>query len=260
MYKIIEYDEIDSTNDEAKRLIRKAVEEQGGLSLPDLYGTVIVAHRQSSGHGRRRRSFVSPGKGSVYASFILQSEVLKEATQAPFALLITSLTAVAICEAIEQTTSCSPTIKWVNDVFVDGKKVAGIFAESIPRAVILGIGVNINLDENDLPEDLREKAGSLKMDTDERGRFVGVLIESIFRCVNAKDTADATTLMDEYRRRSILLGRRIVIERENETRPAVASEIADDGALIVEYQDGTVEELRSGEISIRLSSQEPFSG
>jgi BirA family biotin operon repressor/biotin-[acetyl-CoA-carboxylase] ligase len=241
--RLIEYEELDSTNDEAKRLVRAGTSE--------LYGTVITARRQTAGRGRKGRGFLSPGSGgtqpgSIYASFILEPpENLAEQ-------FITALAAVAVCEAIEETTSYEPGIKWINDVLVDGKKICGILAESIPGAVILGIGVNINLKIDDLPQELTDTVGSLKMDEKERQCFFNALVGNVFRCVPGSP-------MDAYRKRSILTGQNIIIIQGENKRPAKALGVADDGALIVEYEDGSVCELRTGEITVRVAGHESLS-
>jgi BirA family biotin operon repressor/biotin-[acetyl-CoA-carboxylase] ligase len=250
--RLIAYDEIDSTNDEAKRLVRVAVsawQEQGAAEKPadSLYGTVITARRQTAGRGRRGRSFVSSGADSIYASFILNPSELPEEQR------ITAFAAVAVCEAIEKTTYCKPAIKWVNDVLIDGKKICGILAESVPHAVVLGIGVNINMADEDFPPGVRGIAGSMHMDADGRTRFFNALTEAVFRLAGeTEDNDTACSTMDEYRSRSILIGQRILIHKGEEKTPALAISIADDGGLIVRYEDGYFDTLRSGEVSVRL--------
>jgi len=243
---VLHYEELDSTNAEAKRLIRGEHNRDGSFCVNDLYGTVITAKSQTAGRGRLGRSFASPGGGSIYASFIL------EPPENPAEQRITAFAAVAVCLAVEKTTSYKPGIKWINDILVDGKKICGILAESVPGAVILGIGININLAGSDLPDG----AGSLVMDEKERPRFFETLIEEVFHCINVSDSPE---LMDEYRERSVLLGKAIILLRKDEYPgnyigvPAFCEGIADDGALIVRYEDGSIEELRSGEISVRLA-------
>jgi birA, biotin-[acetyl-CoA-carboxylase] ligase region len=251
MFDLIEYDELDSTNNEAKRLVR-----EGNAS--ELHGTVITARRQTAGRGRMGKGFFSPDGNSIYATFILPPP------ESPEGQLITALAAVAVCEAIEKTTPYKPEIKWVNDVLVDGKKICGILAETIQdstsqSAVVLGIGVNINLNENDLPDELKDIAGSLRMNEEERVKFFEVFIESVFCCLSCQTDgqgeetlSDVKSLMDSYSKRSILIGKNVFVLRADEKRPATALGIAEDGALIVEYEDGTSEELRTGDVSIRL--------
>ena len=186
--RLFEFAELDSTNEEAKRMIRAEDDPSG------LYGSVITAGSQSSGKGRRGRSFHSPGTGSIYATFILPPpENFSEQ-------VITPLAAVAVCEAIEKTTAYRPGVKWVNDVLIEGKKVCGILAESIPGAVVLGIGININLPDESVPEELKAIVISLRLDDNEREQLFDALVEAVFRNVTATGER-ADKLMDGYRSR-----------------------------------------------------------
>ena len=188
---IIYYDEAASTNDEAKRLMRE------GKAGP---GDIIEARRQSAGRGRGGSSFFSPGGGSVYVSYILKP------TENPAEQRVTVFAAVAVCHTIEKTTSYKPAIKGINDVLVGGRKVCGILAESIKQGVVLGIGVNINLNENDFPDEIKEIAGSLQLDEETRALFKKALTEEVFRCMDIADKPDtdvAAALMDEYKARCV---------------------------------------------------------
>jgi len=234
------HDELDSTNDESKRLLRGEHSGDGSFCVDNLHGAIITARRQTAGRGRLGRSFASPGGDSIYASYILKPP------ENPTEQRITAFAAVAVCLAIEKTTSYKPGIKWINDILIEDKKVCGILAESVPSAVVLGIGININLSESDLPDG----AGSLIMSEEERSRFFDALTEEVFRCIAF---SDSPALMDEYRARSILLGKPVVLLRGEDSVPAFCESIADDGALIIRYDNGSIEELRSIEISVRLN-------
>ena len=187
-FRVLEYDKIDSTNEEAKRLVREAARRP--------FDTVITAKHQTAGKGRRGKRFFSPGGDSIYASFILKPP--KE----PAEQLITAFAAVAVCEAIEQATDYRPRIKWLNDIYVGGKKVCGILAEGISGAAILGIGVNINIIEENFSDELRDIAGSLHMSREKRDRLFGDLIGRVF-CYAAAEagSSEAEALTKEYCRR-----------------------------------------------------------
>jgi len=258
------YDELDSTNDEAKRLLQAA--RQGGGT--GLYGAVITAVRQSAGRGRNGKPFASPGGDSVYASFILRPP------EDPAEQRITAFAAVAVCLAIEKATSYKPGIKWINDIYLEGKKICGILAESVPGAVILGVGININLDKKDLPDELKKSAGSLKLSAEERALLFESLREEVFRCMaiaERPDTDEASALMDEYRARSVVIGKPVLLLLETDISqnpcycipamntqshdgyfrvPAYCVGVADDGALIVRHTDGSLEELRSSGVTV----------
>jgi len=195
------YDETDSTNNEAKRLIgvaRSCADSCGSECVRRLYGAVVTARKQSAGRGRLGKSFESPGGDSVYATFIF------EPPEDPADQRITVFAAVAVCRALEQTTTYRPSIKGINDILIEGKKVCGILAESVPGAAILGIGVNINLSEEDFSEELREIAGSLSMDAETRERFFETLKDEVFRCMAIAvhpDAPEASALAAEYHKR-----------------------------------------------------------
>ena len=236
-----QYDVVDSTNDEAKRLLSARRRAK--------HGTIITASEQTNGRGRLGKSFASPGGDSIYVSFILKPP------EDPAEQRITAFAAVAVCLAIEKTTSYRPGIKWINDIYLEGKKICGILAESVPSAVVLGIGININQSQGSFPDELRESAGSLIMNAEERARLFECLQEEVFRCMAVAErpgTVEAVHLMDEYRTRSVLLKKGILLSQGNTTIPAFCEDLANDGALIVRFIDGSVEELRSGDITVQL--------
>ncbi|MDR1953602.1 MAG: biotin--[acetyl-CoA-carboxylase] ligase [Clostridiales Family XIII bacterium] len=237
---------IDSTNNEAKRLIAAAPAD----GIP--FGSVIIAEEQTAGRGRRGRSFFAPATGGIYISFIL-----KPAGNIEHSLRTTVAAAVAVCRAIEIVSEGTqqPKIKWVNDLFIDGKKICGILTEAVSdiesgeiESIVLGIGININVTEDVFPEELRHIAGSVRMPARDRNRFAAVLIEQVFSAYETLSEDGA--LMDEYRRRSFIVGRSIQVIRGDKKISAIALGINDDGSLSVEYADGKRETLRSGEVSI----------
>src|SRR5262244_3482680 len=142
---------IDSTNTYAARLAREGACE----------GTVVIADSQSGGKGRLGRSWISPPGVNLYLSVILRPPV--PAATVP---QLNLLAAVAVADTVAQACALTPAIKWPNDVLVGGKKVCGILAEmqtegGTLRAVVLGIGVNLNAPLSAFPEELRDKASSL---------------------------------------------------------------------------------------------------
>jgi BirA family biotin operon repressor/biotin-[acetyl-CoA-carboxylase] ligase len=247
------YREIDSTNAEAKRRIADA---STPAAIP--YGSVILADRQELGRGRRGRSFFSPAAGSIYVSFILKPYAAIE-----HSLPVTIMAAAAVCRAIE--TVCDdaqrPQIKWVNDIFLGGKKICGILTEAVSdvesgsiESLVLGIGVNINVPESAFPEELRGIAGSLTLESGKRGVFAATLIGEVFSLYETltASESDAALIIEEYRARSMMMGRAVTVIKNAEPHAAVSRGIADDGSLIVEYPGGAAERLRFGEVSITL--------
>ena len=238
-------------------MLRGAQSVNGSACVDELYNVVVTARRQTAGRGRGGSVFISPGGDSIYVSFILKLP------ENPATQRITAFAALAVCLALEKTTLYRPDIKWINDVLVDGRKVCGILAEAGAHAVVLGIGVNINIDKKDLPDELLETAGVLCMGEKTRAKFFDALVEEVFRCT----AISGDTFMDEYRARSILIGKPIALFRRQspedagsaavlkdvKSTSAFCEGIANDGALIVRYEDGSVEELRTSDVSVRLA-------
>ncbi len=236
---LIEYEETDSTNRVAKELAAKGGEE----------GTLVLANRQSGGKGRLGRSFFSP-EGGIYMSMILRPTLPVER-----ALLITTCAAVAVARAIERVCNVTAGIKWVNDIFVNGKKVCGILAEAglnprcdIPDYVVLGIGINVK--KQSVPEELKDIVGCLE-DTGQmvlKEDLIAAVWEEFEELYRNLSTA---VFMEEYKERSVLLGREVTVLAAGGDYRAVVTDIDKDGHLIIR-RNGREEILSSGEVSVRL--------
>ena len=263
------FDELDSTNDHAKELAAKGAP----------HGTVVMAHRQSAGKGRLGRSFFSP-EGGVYMSVIIRPDFDMSKIG-----LVTTAAAVAVCEAIDEIalnkvnkdgSGCSAArealIKWINDIYVDGKKVCGILAEGVTDhetgsldTIILGIGINTSTE--DFPEELSEIAGAVTGDFSKDELAVSIIskllsyIGEISGTSAAAQAIGSPKFLKTYKKKSLVLGKTVSVykgsykispEDELPSRSARALDIDDNGGLIVLYSDGSRETLVSGEISIRL--------
>ena len=235
---IFVYPSLESTNKTAKEM---AISEAG-------HGTVVIADCQTAGRGRYGRSFYSPPASGIYMSLVLHPEQLGFHTPT----LITSFAAVAVCEAIEAISEKKPQIKWVNDIFLDGKKVCGISTEAVTdyesgnvQWVVVGIGINFN--ESDFPEDLRQIAGAIFTDPPTtRNHLAGEVINHMvnWQCGEKE-------MLDKYKKRLMMLGERIYVTGIKTAYEAEAVGIDDIGRLIVKKDDGQIDLLYSGEISIR---------
>lgn len=221
-------------------------------------GTVILAEEQTMGSGRLGRSFYSPAHTGIYLSVILRPNL-----QASDAILVTTAAAVAICRAIQDVTGLEAQIKWVNDLYVGGRKVCGILTEAlmgfesgVVECVILGIGLNFSQPEQGFSLELREKAGALfakKPDGVTRNRLTGAILNHVFSlCGSLQDRS----YLDEYRQRSLLMDKEITFFQNGRNHAAVVCGIDEDAGLVIRYPDGTIETLRSGEISVRFSDQQ----
>lgn len=249
------YKNLDSTNNEAKRLLIDDVP----------FNTVILAEEQSGGKGRRGKSFFSPPGDSIYVSFIL-----KPLVDVSRSLLITVAASVAVSRAVEKfigkTTNLYPQIKWVNDVYIDNKKICGILTEAVTdvengqiQSLVLGIGINVNFDEEQIPEELKDIITSIRIPSGQRNKFVSTLINEIFQIqgqIPRNDSSEEPSFMEEYRQRSIILGKNIHIIKNDEKINARAVDIDSKGGLVVQYPSGLIDTLNTGEVSIRLDQKD----
>ena len=232
-----------STNDTAKEM---AVD-----GTPS--GTAVVAGEQTAGKGRMGRSFYSPADSGVYLSMILRPELPLDRM-----LLLTTGVAVAACQAIEQVCGHSIQIKWVNDLFLNGKKIAGILTETAGTGyVVVGIGVNVKESAEGFPGEIAEKAGVLNIEGTHvsRERLTAGLINCIWRMSGELGEASgsyADRLLAEARKRSCILGREVHVDGHKGLTAGKVVEIDGQGFLIVEGAKGDRHTLNSGEVSLRL--------
>lgn len=213
-------------------------------------GTVLIANSQTRGRGRLGREFYSPSDTGLYMSILLRPEL-----SASDALLITTAAAVAVCRAIENVTDLTTKIKWVNDIFVDNKKICGILTESALSGSgklefsVLGIGLNLSLPKGDFPLELREIAGALNI-TDELKK-AQICAEILNEFHTLYQNIEQKTFFTDYCNRSLLKGKSIYIHKNGEKIKATALGIADDFSLIAKIGE-RVEHISTGEVSIRL--------
>lgn len=190
----------DSTNSRAAELA-----EKGGV-----HGTVLCANAQTGGRGRMGRGWLSPPGVNVYLSILLRPPV--EPARAP---QLTLVAAVALAQAVEETCGVAAGLKWPNDLLLDGRKAAGILAEMSAdpdrvRHVIVGVGLNVNMEAADFPEDLRERATSLRIRTGRtfrRAELVARFLDAFSRAYEGYLTGGFKSLWPEWKRRDILKGK-----------------------------------------------------
>ena len=239
------YKTISSTNTVLKSLAAEGAES----------GLVLLSEEQTAGRGRMGRSFYSPPGSGLYLSLLL-----RPAMQAGDATRLTACAAVAVCETIEELAGRPAQIKWVNDVFMDGRKVCGILTEASIDCetgelhyVIIGIGVNTHPPAGDFPEELRGIAGPA-FGTGElpelRCRLAAGILD---RLTDYAEDPAAPAIFEGYKKRSLVLGREIrILSPGREPVPAVAEDLAEDFALLARLPDGSLRRLSSGEVSVRL--------
>jgi len=238
---------VTSTNTIAKEMASKGACE----------GTVIIASEQTQGRGRMGRTFFSPPSTGLYMSVILRPQLSLEDS-----LLITTGTAVAVAKAIETLTQKGVQIKWVNDLFMDGKKVCGILTEASLNVENGGldyavVGIGINVCTKDFPNDLKDLAGSIFDKKPQKGPVTSLLAAYVLNNLAdiIENIADRTYL-EEYKKRSFLLGKEINVIKGDSILSAKAVDIDDRARLIVEYPDLTTEALSSGEVSVRIKNHD----
>ncbi len=213
----------------------------------------VIAGAQTAGQGRLGRSFFSPGDTGIY-----MSTVLFPMTDGAETARITGIAALAAADAVERECGVRVGIKWVNDIYKEGKKVAGILAKSVfssgstPSAVILGIGINVYRPDGDFPEEIRGIAGFLSEDRREglRSRICASFLSELYKRYSELLSESHA---EEYRERCITLNKRVLVRRsDGEEREATAISVDSDFRLLVEYPDGKREYLYSGEVSAAL--------
>ena len=230
--------EIDSTNNEAKRLIASGKRSTA----------LVVAEGQTAGRGRQGKSFYSPEESGIYMTLSMPTDMAFSG-----AISITTAAAVAVFSAVRDLLDIEMEIKWVNDLYLGGKKVCGILTEAISdletgRIAQVVIGIGLNWSTVNFPEELRDVAASLLPHGVSRNRMIAAIVDALFDILKA----DSTEYLALYRRHSMVLGKEITYSRDGESFLARALDIDERGGLIVEHKDGTRLTLQSGEISLRL--------
>ncbi|WP_373897150.1 biotin--[acetyl-CoA-carboxylase] ligase [Haloimpatiens sp. FM7315] len=241
---IMYFETIDSTNIKAKKLAAEGV----------LEGTVVIAEEQTEGKGRLGRSWISPKNKGIWMSLILRPDINPMKVS-----MITEVAAAAAVKAIEDM-GVKAYIKWPNDIVVENKKLCGILTEMTGEVdkvnyVILGMGINANLDLEDFQSELRDEATSIKIETGKnivRKELVAKLLnyfENFYESFVIK--GDIEKSLEICREKSILLGKEIQVIGRNEVKKARALDIDNEGRLVVRFDDEKEEAIFSGEVSIR---------
>lgn len=240
--KIFFYETIGSTNTIAAELAEKGEAE----------GTVVIADSQEKGKGRRGRHWVSPPSVNIYISILLRPDVEpKDAT------LITIMAAIGCTVALRRITGLDVTIKWPNDLMVSDKKLGGILTEMrIARKrikyAITGIGINVNMDSDALPDVIKDVATSLKMETGMLHSRPEIIIEILneidhwYRILKEKRKRE---LLSQWKELTSMLGRKVKIILGKETLTGLAESIDGEGMLIVKLPSGASRVIRDGDLT-----------
>lgn len=235
------FDTIDSTNQEAKRRLLDQAQHR----------TVILSEEQTQGRGRLGRAFYSPASTGLYFSAILKPNLPLEQVGC-----LTVAAAIAVCRGLEELGVEKPGIKWVNDIYVNGKKVCGILTEGsshwetgVLESAVVGIGINVSTSE--FPGELKQKAGSVFLAPGSRSKLAGRVLSHLFALTEPVRPA---ALIEEYKRRCIVLEKLVRYQIQGTEHLAKAVDINETGNLVVE-ENGARKVLSSGEISVRLAPE-----
>ena len=247
--RVFVYQKIDSTNTEAKRRLAETSD------VRSLNNTVIIASSQTAGRGRLRRTFYSPDGSGLYLSIIYAP---KEKIESP--ALLTATAAVGVCRALFSLYDADAKIKWVNDIFMRGKKVCGILTEGLTdferggiSCAVVGIGVNIA--PQNFPRDIADIATSVlddkKADT-KRSALAAAIVNEVLSIYTSGKKGFACA-MEEYRERSLLTGKTVRVHpvvNGAESYEAEVTGVGEDAKLIVKTEDGKERFLDSGEVTL----------
>ena len=235
------YKTIDSTNTQAK------LYAQGENTC----NAVFISSEQTAGRGRLGRSFISEGGKGLYMSLLLKGKL-----DPSYATSLTTYMAVVAARAIEHCSGTDVKIKWVNDLYIGGKKASGILTEAkasedgeVLDYAVVGIGINLLKQEFD--SEVKNIATTLEDECGKRvdiNRLAAMIIKAFFKNLNSVGAKD---IADEYRSRSFLIGERVTVIKPTAQYEATVTGITDKCELLLSLSDGTTETLSTGEVSVR---------
>ncbi len=240
---------VDSTNQEVKR---RALEGAR-------HGLVVLAESQTAGKGRKGRGFFSPVGTGIYMSVLFRPD----AGQSKDIVLVTTAASVAVCRAVRRVLNEEPEIKWVNDVYLRGKKICGILTEAVSDfesgridTVVVGIGINYRVPEGGYPAELRDIVGAVCTQGQEvpRNTLAAAVLNELYELYAG---LSRRTFLDDYRRWSSVIGKEVRFstgvdyDNPEEWEYGTALDIDENGGLIVQLRDGETRVLRTGEITLR---------
>lgn len=244
-YNMEIFESIDSTNSYLKKKAEEGANE----------GTIVISEEQTEGRGRMGKTFYSPSKTGVYISILLKPDL-----HGTKALYITTAAAVAVANAVDEISGKNSKIKWVNDIFLDDKKISGILTEASfdlegggINYAVLGIGLNLTMPKGGFPNDIEDIAGSVfskdNIPYDHKNKIIAKILNNFFRYYENIENKD---FLNEYRDKSLILNKSIDIFRGNTIDEGFALDIDDEFRLKVKMKDnGEIKYLSSGEVSVR---------
>ncbi len=237
-------DTVGSTNDYAKEI---AAEKKDG--------TIVIAETQSTGKGRRGRNWTSQKGEGIWMTVLLKPDMVPAQ-----AVLMTQVVAVAVAEGISDVIGEKAEIKWPNDIVLNKRKVCGILAElngeiDYLNYIVIGMGINVNMDKEVFQGELADKATSIKI---EKGKSISRkdILTSVVRRLNMYyeqflKERDFGFIKDKSIELSATVGKRVKVIYSNETIEGDAIDLTDKGELLIKLDSGEIKEVISGEVSVR---------
>ncbi len=238
------YNEVKSTNTVAKFLSENSAEN----------GSVVISEKQTDARGRSGKSWESP-LGGVWLSIILQPDV--DHSHIP---LITLATGVAVAKTLEKIGVENPEIKWPNDIIISDRKVCGILTESVAKFntienVIIGVGIDANLDIEEFPEELQDGTTTLERELGRKGDanlLIRIFLEEFEKISELFNREGYEEILKEWRKRSYTIGKIVEVRKPyHKYYDGYVVGISKEGALVVEKIDGSLEKVISGECIIK---------
>ncbi|HHU52683.1 MAG TPA: biotin--[acetyl-CoA-carboxylase] ligase [Clostridiaceae bacterium] len=246
-YQIEVFDTLDSTNNALKIKAREKAAS----------GTLIVANAQENGRGRRGRDFFSPPGTGIYFSLLLRPNQDYNLSQK-----CPALAAVALAKAIDKISGKNTGIKWVNDVYIDNKKVAGILSEAeldfetrTISYLVIGVGVNVYQPKNDFPEELANTAAAIYSTAEKRpGLRNSIIAEFLNQWEIFGESKSSESALEVFREKSILTNKVVDIWHNNKLLQAEVLDIDDEFELMIKLKDGSIETINHGEATLHKKS------
>lgn len=237
----------DSTNNLAKQLARQ--------NAP--HGLVLISEEQTGGKGRIGRGWASPKSKGLWFSVLLRPNLLPH--DAPKSTL---LAAVAVCRAVNSVAGVEAKIKWPNDILLNGKKLVGILSEMGAEYgklnyVVIGIGLNTNAEREDFPTDVQDIAISLHQAATKEFTRSQVLAEILLQMENLVEEAETkgfAGILEQWRKLNRTTGNKVKVIAQDETYLGKALDIDETGMLIVKRENGVIDKVVAGDVSIRYAS------
>lgn len=232
-----------STQEEARRLANEGAPE----------GTLVIAEEQTGGRGRQGRKWQSPPRKGIWMSLLLRPQY-----PLSFAPQLTLLTAVAVCRAIRKVSGVEAGIKWPNDLLVDGKKVSGILIESVGederiKYCIAGIGIDVNLELQDLPPELHPIATSLLLKSgqnQDRTRLIAAVMNELEQLYELYENEGFAPIGSLWEALSVTLGKRVTVKTARGETQGTAEALDKSGGLVVKTDDGQTYTVFSGDVQL----------